>query len=100
MVLLFMIITRNLSIYPSTLNLSDVSEKDKPWDKHRKNSDVIANHYRGTEFDSYAHRMDMCGQVLRFQMVNLKNESKLKLVSANFCRVRYCQVCSWRRALV
>lgn len=28
--------------------LSDFSERDKPWDKHRTNCDTIAEYYKGT----------------------------------------------------
>ena len=38
--------------YPA---LGDLSERDKPWDKHRSNADKVANHYRGDEdFSKYA----------------------------------------------
>ena len=54
----------------STPALSDLSDKDKPWDKHRKNADTIANYYRGTdEYDQYSARMDYCSQLLDFRMV-------------------------------
>lgn len=83
--------------------LSDLSDRDKPWDKHRKNSDKASNHYRGTkEFDKYANRMDFCSQLLDFRLVpeGDKGELKLKLDAARFCRVRHCPVCQWRRSLM
>lgn len=81
--------------------LSEISERDKPWDKHRGNADVVANHYRGTEFDKYATRMDFCSQLLDFKLTPeaYLGELKLKLSSARFCRVRHCPVCQWRRSL-
>lgn len=82
------------------IGLIDLSEKDKPWNKHRRNADIIARHYRGTEFNSYAERIDECGQYLKFKLVTLDSgESKLKLQSARFCRVRHCPICSWRKSL-
>ena len=52
------------------LCLSDLSDRDKPWDKHRGNSDKVANHYRGTqEFDKYSQRIDFCSQLLDFRLV-------------------------------
>ena len=82
--------------------LSDLSEKDKPWDKHRGNADKVANHYRGSEFKQYATRIDFCSQLLDFRLVPDadQGELKLKLSSARFCRVRTCPVCQWRRSLM
>ena len=83
--------------------LSDLSKKDKPWDKHRGNSDRVANHYRNTEeFDQYAQRIDFCSQLLDFKLTPDADvgELKLKLANARFCRVRHCPVCQWRRSLM
>lgn len=82
--------------------LSDLSEKDKPWDKHRGNADKVANHYRGSEFKQYATRIDFCSQLLDFRLVPDagQGELKLRLSSARFCRVRTCPVCQWRRSLM
>ena len=78
--------------------LSEISEKDKPWDKHRRNSDRVANHYRQDEnYEKYAVRIDFCSQLLGF---NRDAEGKLKLSGARFCRVRHCPVCQWRRSLM
>ena len=83
------------------LSLGEISERDKPWDKHRGNADIVANHYRGTEFDKYAVRIDFCSQLLDFKLVPEADigELKLKLSSSRFCRVRHCPVCQWRRSL-
>ena len=82
--------------------LSDLSEKDKPWDKHRDNADKVANHYRGSEFKQYATRIDFCSQLLDFRLVPDadQGELKLKLSIAKFCRARMCPVCQWRRSLM
>ena len=81
-------------------SLGDLSDRDKPWDKHRKNSDRAANHYRGDKkFDKYTTRMDFCSQLLDFRLVADDEEYKLKLDTARFCRVRHCPVCQWRRSL-
>lgn len=83
--------------------LSDLSERDKLWDKHRCNSDRVANYYRGTdEFDRYSERIDCCSQLLDFLLVPDLDlgELILKLVNTRFCRVRHCPVCQWRRSLM
>lgn len=92
-----------LSNGADTPALSDLSKKDKPWDKHRGNADRAANHYRGTdEFEKYSQRIDVCSQLLDFRLVPDADEGelKLKLSAARFCRVRTCPVCQWRRSLM
>lgn len=85
----------------SSLYLSDLSHRDKPWDTHRSNSDRVANHYRDdVTFAKYADKIDFCSQVLDFRLVPQEDEYKLKLDNARFCRVRHCPVCQWRRSLM
>lgn len=82
-------------------SLSDVSPRDKPWDKHRGNADTVEGHYRGTEFDRYAERIDTCSQLIQFRLVpDGQGTYGLKLSAARFCRVRHCPVCQWRRSLM
>ena len=82
--------------------LSDLSPRDKPWDKHRSNADHIEAHYRGTEFSQYASRITFCSQLLEFGLVSAEDVGslKMKLRGARFCRVRHCPVCQWRRSLM
>ena len=82
--------------------LSDLSPRDKPWDKHRSNADHIEAHYRGSEFSQYASRITFCSQLLEFGLVPSENigSLKMKLRGARFCRVRHCPVCQWRRSLM
>lgn len=81
--------------------LESLSEKDKPWDKHRRNADIISSYYRQGGMDSHADRVSLCSQLLEFKSVPDKgqNQQKLKLTSAQFCRVRHCPICQWRRSL-
>jgi len=81
--------------------LESLSEKDKPWDKHRRNADIISNYYRLGGMDSHADRVAFCSQLLEFKVVPSKvlGQQKLKLASAKFCRVRHCPICQWRRSL-
>ena len=85
----------------SGLYLSDLSKRDESWDRHRSNSDEVTDYYRSTEeFQNYAERLDCCSQLLDFCLVAEKQEYKLKLDMARFCRVRHCPVCQWRRSLM
>jgi plasmid rolling circle replication initiator protein Rep len=81
--------------------LSDISERDAPWDEHRATSDKVSDYYQGTEFQGYSDKIRFCSEVLDFRLIPNSDtgEYKLKLSSARFCRVRTCQVCIWRRSL-
>ena len=85
-----------------SLALSDLSEKDQCWDKHRHSSDLVADLYRGEHgFDTYARRMDSCAQFLDFRLVPDVDLGllRLKLSGAMFCRTPRCPLCQWRRSL-
>ena len=87
-------------LHDESPSLSDLSPRDKPWDKHRSNSDKVSSHYAGSEFHRYHDRMTFCSELLDFTLKPIDNESyALKLSSARFCRVRHCPVCQWRRSL-
>ena len=83
-------------------NLSDLSHRDKPWDKHRSNADTVSYYYSDSEFSDYSLRVNSCSEFLDFRLVpdNEDGLLKLKLNSARFCRVRHCPVCQWRRSLM
>lgn len=95
------ILTSHPSNDESTPALSEVSPRDRPWDKHRSNADVVAHHYQAGGMDRYAERVSFCSQLLDFKLVPEQNKGglRLKLSSAFFCRVRHCCVCQWRRSL-
>ena len=83
------------------LYLKDLSKQDISWDRHRVNSDQVADYYReAKKFEQYATRIDFCSQLLDFKLVLEEKELKLKLDSVRFCRVRHCPVCQWRRSLM
>lgn len=84
----------------SSKYLTDLSPKDKPWDKHRAYADRVEGIYRGTIFDRYSIRIDDCSKILDFGLVNAENdEQRFKLLAARFCRVRHCPTCQWRRSM-
>lgn len=85
-----------------TLGLSDLSERDKPWDKHRGNADKVSNHYARSRYQKYSDRITDCSQLLDFRLVPNSDDGvyKLKLAATKFCRVRHCPVCQWRRSLM
>lgn len=92
----------NTVLTDSSPALCDVSERDKPWDKHRYNCDTIAGYYKRSEFGKYATRMADCSELLDFRLVPEPDDGvyRLKLSGARFCRVRHCPVCQWRKSLM
>ncbi len=94
--------TSDETLISDTPNLSDLSERDKPWDKHRGNADKVSAFYRGSEFQKYSDRVHFCSEFLDFRLVPEESQGilKLKLNAARFCRVRHCPVCQWRRSLM
>jgi plasmid rolling circle replication initiator protein Rep len=82
--------------------LTDLSPSDQPWDKHRRNADIVSGYFRQGGMIRYAERVDLCSRKLDFKLVpdSKKGTMKLKLTDARFCRVRQCTICQWRRSLV
>lgn len=80
--------------------LSEVSPRDKPWDKHKAFADKVEGLYAGSEFADYATRIHYCSELLEFGLALQDDDSlKLKLRAARFCRCRFCPVCQFRRSL-
>lgn len=81
--------------------LTDISPKDKPWDKHKSTGDSLRDMFKDTIHDRYAGRVNSCSGYLSFREAvdHETGEKKLKLWAARFCRVRLCPVCQWRRSL-
>jgi plasmid rolling circle replication initiator protein Rep len=84
--------------------LSEVSEKDAKWDKHRGNTQTIGALYdraADPKLERLGERMAECSGLLRFgQAVDMETgEVSIKLDRATFCKVRHCPVCQWRRGM-
>jgi len=82
--------------------LTDYSPQDRPWDVHRAQTQRVEGVYRDTVYDGLADRLQVCSGFLGFAWVDDADagESRLKLRTARFCRVRHCPVCQWRRSLM
>lgn len=86
----------------SKIYLTDYSPDDSKWDYHKSATEKIEFFYSSSnKHQKYGQRMSVCSELLRFMYVdNLDTgESKLKLSHAQFCRVRLCPVCQWRRSM-
>lgn len=84
------------------ITLDQISEKDKPWIVHKSENSAVRRIFGGTDrHRKKSERMTRCGQFLRFGLYdNLEHELELHLTKANFCRVRWCPVCEWRKSLL
>ena len=81
--------------------LSDLSERDKPWDKHRGQSETVERLYKAGDYLRYAERIKDCSRRLEFALIDDDSgDVVFHLESAKFCRVRFCPVCQWRRSLM
>lgn len=81
--------------------LSDLSPKDKPWDKHRGYVSGLAALYSQLGESRYSERLLDCSRWLEFAlMASDSGEITLKLFASRFCRFRHCPVCQWRRSLM
>jgi len=84
--------------------LVDYSASDKPWDVNRARVDQIEAVFTGSaavHHRVWAERLKGCSVVLGFgwEIDTETGESKLRLRTAGFCRVRTCAVCQWRRSM-
>jgi plasmid rolling circle replication initiator protein Rep len=83
------------------LYLSDLSPKDKPWDKHGLARDEFQSLCERAGLGKYALRVKGCSPQLRFAFeAQDSGEMRTRLKEARFCRVRFCPVCQWRKSLV
>lgn len=85
--------------------LSDIADngKERPWKKHKtENGKLVEIFQLARQQDEKIislNRLDTlleCGSFLCFDRNELQ---KLRLHRANFCRVRLCPMCSWRKSL-
>ena len=85
--------------------LEDVSAtgRKRPWREHKMGSMQLANLFRvaGKKYgqslsDSRLRNLEECADALWFLQ---DAEGKRRLKSANFCRIRVCPMCNWRRSL-
>jgi len=82
-------------------HLTDLSPRDKPWDKHRSIADRVSSIYEEVQFTDYAGRINRCSQLLLFgSVLDDQGAKAIRLKSSFFCRVRHCPVCQWRRLLM
>lgn len=73
------------------------SGRSRPWRLHKANSLLLAESYERLQ-SSKALRVRNCGSTLKFAVCPEGHEKRL--IWADFCRVRLCPMCAWRRSLL
>lgn len=68
--------------------------KERPWALYKLSNSYVALAYDDVDSNK-ARRLRDCASWLEF----VRGESGMKLHNANFCRVRLCPICAWRRSL-
>ena len=69
--------------------------KDNNWKERKKSTLDLAASYKRIGSNKYYRVLD-CSTFLEFRLTTVND---LKLTNANFCKVRLCPMCSWRRSL-
>ena len=67
-------------------------------EKKLQTNDIIFKFYE-TGFTKESEKIKQCGNFLEFifKEHQITKDTKKKLANANFCKNRFCPVCSWRR---
>ena len=77
---------------------SFVSGRERPWRTHKANSSLLAEAFSRIGKHNKAEKVRHCGSSLKFNVCPSGHEKRLSW--ANFCRVRLCPMCAWRRSLL
>lgn len=78
--------------------LKDITKtgKERPWREKKLKTIELANSYYRLGNKKY-YRIKDCGSYLEYRRYLETNEMRLN--RSNFCKVRLCPMCSWRRSL-
>ena len=77
---------------------NQIFNEPKFTEKKLQTNDIIFKFYN-TGFTKESEKIKQCGNYLEFifKEHQITKENKKKLANANFCKNRFCPVCSWRR---
>jgi len=85
--------------------LVDIGEngKERPWRKHKSENEKLVELFqlaRQTDERIISlNRLDSLNECASFLLFDRNEQQRLRLHRANFCRVRLCPMCSWRKSL-
>lgn len=74
------------------------SGRDRPWKVHKIASTYLSESYERLKQHNKSENVKWCGSSLKFNVCPGGHEKKLSW--SNFCRVRLCPMCQWRRSLL
>ena len=100
-------LTSEVPAIPVAINLSQYSSKDKVWGMKRNEADsgqAMFIESKDPKQIKRGERMTKCGGYLLYKVFeNKRSEGGKELVHklryAEFCHVRLCSICQWRKAL-
>jgi len=79
-----------------TLSDKDKTGKERPWGVKKMNTLELSESYKRLGMKK-SYRVADCGSFLEFKRFH--EDGSIKLNRANFCKVRLCPMCAWRRSL-
>lgn len=73
--------------------------QEAKFSEHKLQTNDILFKFYDTGFKSEAEKIKQCGNFLEFALKEhqITKDTKKKLAGANFCKNRFCPMCSWRR---
>lgn len=79
-------------------HLTDKSStgKEQPWEDRKRKSEIISQSFYRLGDKKKSQRMNDCGTFLEFK--KSISTGDMKLHTANFCKIRLCPMCMWRRS--
>lgn len=79
--------------------MKDISSsgRETPWEDKKIKSYFISKSFNRLGYTTKSERIAQCGTFLEFK--RFLSDDSLKLNQANFCKVRLCPMCTWRRSL-
>lgn len=69
----------------------------RPWQEKKLKSIMTSESYKRLGMVEKANRLYNCGTYLAFKVSD--EDNSMVLHNANFCRIRLCPMCAWRRSL-
>ena len=83
---------------PNDTILIDITSNGKinNWQVKKMKNEILAESYKRLQYFNKSFRVQNCGTLLDFKRYH---DNTLKLDKANFCKIRLCPLCSWRRSL-
>lgn len=73
-----------------------VTLSEKPWKSKKEQAVKVSRAYNRIGYTTRSQLVNDCGTFLEFAKYS---NNDIKLHNANFCRVRMCPMCAWRRSL-